>query len=66
MANFYIESVTAKGDGKRDSVIEFSPNLTIIYGASNTGKTYIYKVIDYLFGAKELDIRTPKSATIST
>ena len=57
MANFYIESVTAKGEGKRDSVIEFSPNLTIIYGASNTGKTYIYKVIDYLFGAKELDIR---------
>lgn len=63
MANFYIERITAKGDGKQDSSIEFSPNLTIIYGASNTGKTYIFKVIDYLFGSKKLDIREDTAYT---
>lgn len=57
MHSLYIKSVVAKGEGKRDSLIEFSPKLTIICGASNTGKTYIFKIINYLFGSKTLDIK---------
>lgn len=46
--------------GKRGtSVIEFAQNLTVIMGKSETGKTTIYKCIDYLFGAKSNDAHRP-------
>ena len=53
----FIQKLIASGDNVKDSIIEFSPNLNIIYGASNTGKTYIFKVIDFMLGAESLDIR---------
>ena len=56
MSKFYIKKLTAYGENKRPSSIEFSPYLTIIYGPSNTGKTYIFKCIKYLFGSEKLDI----------
>ena len=52
MEKFYIEKVTAKGAGKKDSVIELHPGLNIIQGRSNTGKTCIIKCIDFCFGSK--------------
>lgn len=51
MSNVFIKSVIAKGQNKRDSIVEFSQNLSIIYGASNTGKTYIFKIIIFLVQA---------------
>ncbi len=57
MNNIFIKQIIAKGKNKRDSMIEFSPKLSIIYGASNTGKTYIFKIINYIFGSKNLDIK---------
>lgn len=53
MSNFYIEKLIISGIGKTDSVIPFKNGLNIIYGPSNTGKTYIVKCIDYLFGSDE-------------
>lgn len=53
---FHIKKLTASGENKTDSSIEFSPFLTIISGASNTGKTYIFKCLNYLFGSSKLDI----------
>jgi len=50
--SFYIEKLIITGKGKEDSMIEFSDGVNIIYGPSNTGKTYIVKCIDYLFGSK--------------
>ena len=41
MRNFYFESVTARGTGKQESTITFTPGLNIIQGRSNTGKTAI-------------------------
>lgn len=58
MNNIYIKKIVAKGKDKRDSIVEFSNKLSIIYGASNTGKTYIFKIINYLFGSSNLDIKT--------
>ena len=47
--NFYIEKIIVTGSGKTDSIIELSNGVNIIYGPSNTGKTYIVKCIDYMF-----------------
>lgn len=51
MSNFYIDKLIITGVGKRTSSITFSKELNIICGPSDTGKTYIVKCIDYLFGS---------------
>ena len=58
--SFYIERIIVTGSGKTDSIIELSNGVNIIYGPSNTGKTYIVKCIDYMFGSKwvPIDIST--------
>lgn len=58
--SFYIEKIIVTGSGKTDSIIELSNNVNIIYGPSNTGKTYIVKCIDYMFGSRRepIDIST--------
>ena len=73
MDKFYISKVTARGTGRTDSFVEFSPGLNLIQGRSNTGKTCIIKCIDFCFGSKykpfdeslgytaiELSLCTPK------
>ena len=58
--SFYIEKISVTGSGKTDSIIELSNGVNIIYGPSNTGKTYIVKCIDYMFGSERepIDIST--------
>lgn len=58
--SFYIQKIIVTGSGKTDSIIELSSGLNIIYGPSNTGKTYIVKCIDYMFGSERepIDIST--------
>ena len=58
--SFYIEKIIVTGSGKTDSTIELSNGVNIIYGPSNTGKTYIVKCIDYMFGSERepIDIST--------
>ena len=58
--SFYIEKIIVTGSGKTDSIIELSNGVNIIYGPSNTGKTYIAKCIDYMFGSERepIDIST--------
>ncbi len=51
--SFYIKTISAYGSGKKTSVINLQDGLNIIYGPSNTGKTYIVNTIDFLFGAKD-------------
>ena len=50
MKNFYIEKITVSGPNRQDSIVEFTPGLTIISGPSNTGKTCIVKCINFIFG----------------
>jgi predicted nuclease with TOPRIM domain len=40
--------------GKPPAAVEFSSGLTVIYGASDTGKSYIEESVDYMLGASEL------------
>ena len=58
--SFNIEKIIVAGLGKTDSIIELSNGVNIIYGPSNTGKTYIVKCIDYMFGSDKepIDIST--------
>ncbi len=51
---FYIKKLEVLGDTVKPSTIGFNKGLNIIYGASDTGKTFIYECIDYLLGASEI------------
>lgn len=53
MPSFFIHKLIISGKNKTDSIIEFSDELNIIFGPSNTGKTYIINCIDFLFGSSE-------------
>lgn len=53
---FYIEKLIVSGLGKLESVVEFQNGVNIICGPSNTGKTYIIKCLDYMFGSEDSPI----------
>ncbi|MFE2116917.1 hypothetical protein ACFXAY_26390 [Streptomyces microflavus] len=46
--------LTFVGPGKTPAAVEFGPHLTVIYGASDTGKSFIVEAIDYMLGASHL------------
>lgn len=50
MQTFMIKKLRVSGAGKIDGVVEFTDGLNIIQGRSNTGKTWILRCINYLFG----------------
>ena len=41
---------------KKNYTVDFEPGVNIIYGDSATGKSSILNLIDYLLGAKHLDL----------
>lgn len=54
MKGFYIKELRLTGLGAESSEIVFSKGLNVISGPSNTGKSYIFHCINYMFGATEL------------
>lgn len=46
--------LSAVGSNVPPATLEFASRLTVIYGASEAGKSYIGEAIDYLFGASKL------------
>lgn len=50
---FYLKKLALEGEGLKDAEISFEKGLNVIYGASDTGKTYIYQCIDFMFGASK-------------
>lgn len=58
---FTIAKISVTGSGQPDASLEFRPGLNVVAGASNTGKTYIYQLIDFLLGSS----RPPKSIPLS-
>ncbi len=50
MANFYIEKVMATGKGGKESVINFTPGMNLIWGQPNCGKSCVVRCINFLFG----------------
>lgn len=53
MKGIYFSRVTARGEGKEDSFVEFKPGLNIVRGRSNTGKTAILRCIDFALGKEK-------------
>jgi hypothetical protein len=46
--------LTFLGPGKAPAAVEFGRGLTVIYGASDTGKSFIVEAVDYMLGASRL------------
>lgn len=59
---FTIAKVVVQGQQKPDAVLEFVPGLNVVAGASNTGKTYAWQLIDFMLGAS----RPPKTVPLGT
>lgn len=58
---FYIEKISVQGSSKRNAELTFERGVNIISGSSDTGKSYIFKCIDYMFGAETLPKDIPES-----
>lgn len=54
MGQLRLVRLAVVGSGAPDVSVEFGPGLTVIYGASNTGKSYVVDAIDFMLGAKSL------------
>lgn len=47
-----LRALSFHGLGKEPAVVTFAAGLNVIYGASNTGKSFILNTIDYMLGGK--------------
>ncbi|TCK67216.1 hypothetical protein DFQ05_0989 [Winogradskyella wandonensis] len=50
MKGFWIYKITASGEEKKDSSIILKKGANIITGPSDTGKSYLFSVINFVFG----------------
>jgi hypothetical protein len=50
----YLKELRITGPGKPDASLEFALGLNVIDGASNTGKSYAFQCLDYMFGATNI------------
>lgn len=53
---YYIKKIFLTGAGKEDSGVDLTLGLNIIYGPSETGKSYITKCIKFMYGKKDSEI----------
>lgn len=56
MLDFFVKKITISGKGKKPSSIELKQGLNIICGPSDTGKSYVIEILDYLFGSDHIPI----------
>ena len=56
MPDFYIQRIIANGTDKQVSSIDLIPGLNIICGPSDTGKSYVLEILDYLFGSDRVPV----------
>ena len=59
MAGFYIKKVIAKSDTKETADVTFRQGLNVIQGRSDTGKSFIVKCIEFVFGGSMKKLTTP-------
>ncbi|GAA1694078.1 ATP-binding protein [Nonomuraea maheshkhaliensis] len=56
MGDLRLLHLTYAGVGKPDASVAFDPALTVIYGASDSGKSFIAESIQYMLGGGKLDL----------
>ncbi|MFC0265798.1 ATP-binding protein [Alloscardovia macacae] len=60
--HFWIKRIGVYGHPTSpDSYIDFKEGLNVIYGPSNTGKSWVLNCIDYMFGASSSSLRVNES-----
>lgn len=50
---FYLKKLIIAGDNIQNATIDFELGLNVIYGPSDTGKSYIFQCIDYILGGNK-------------
>lgn len=50
----YLSEIRLTGVGVEDALIRFSPGPNVVTGDSDTGKSYLLRLVDYVLGADEL------------
>ncbi len=58
---FIIERLELIGDGIKSVSIELKQGLNVIYGPSDTGKTFIFQCIDYMLGRRKPPKKIPEA-----
>lgn len=51
---FYLSKLNLRGKNKEHAEVNFYQGLNLISGASDTGKTFIFQCIDFVFGGREV------------
>jgi len=51
---FYIKKLEVLGDNVETAEITFTKGLNVIYGDSDTGKSFIYECINYMLGSRKI------------
>ncbi|MEN4046255.1 AAA family ATPase [Sulfurimonas sp. NWX367] len=59
---FIIEKLELLGDSVETVSIEFKKGLNVIYGPSDTGKTFIFQCISYMLGASKKPKKIPEAS----
>ena len=54
MGSLQLIHLTYAGSGKQPAQVIFGPELTTIYGASDTGKSFILRSVEYMLGGAQL------------
>jgi hypothetical protein len=60
-----IRSIVLRGQGVNDAVVSFVDGSNVLAGPSDTGKSYLVRCLDYIFGAEEMSKRIPKAEPYS-
>jgi len=58
---FKLLRLSLTGPGLKEATIHFSEGLNVIYGPSDTGKTFIVQCIDFIFGRKKAPKEIPQA-----
>jgi hypothetical protein len=61
MSGFELRKLRVSGPGKTDAEIEFTAGLNVISGPSDTGKSYLVELIDFMLGAQTSPRQLPES-----
>ncbi len=57
---YYIKRITMSGKSVETSSVDLFPGVNILYGSSNTGKSYVAECINYLMGDEDTRIDNNK------
>lgn len=60
-AGFYFTGLLVTGPGKEDVKLRLEPGLNVIAGASDSGKSHVLELLDFIMGAKKIEDPPPES-----